>query len=136
MTRTKGMVAWTAAGAGATAGGRCKEAATNLRSQAAGEAAAGSRIGSRDGKSRDVNGKRKESVARGASRRRDCKTGVTAGARRREATARTETAGSAQKAGTLADWGAVMGVKERSSNEMVPLGWQRRASGALARRAA
>ena len=36
----------------------------------------------------------------------------------------------------FADWGAVKSVKERSNNEVVPLGWQRRASGAIARRAA
>ena len=79
---------------------------------------------------------RRARVARGKSRRRDCKTAGTAGARRRDATAWARTAVSARKADTLADWGAVMGVKKRSSNDMRPLGWQRRASDALARRAA
>ena len=58
MTKTKGMVAWAAARAGAAARCRCKEGATDLCSQAAGEAAAGSRSGSSGGKNGDVHGTR------------------------------------------------------------------------------
>ena len=53
-----GMDRGTAARAGAAAKCRCKEAATNLRSQAAGEAAAGSRSGSSGSKNGDVHGTR------------------------------------------------------------------------------